>query len=51
MIVVMTNLDLVSIDMAFIFSEHKFDFKFILDTKANLDLTEKIETKISTNND
>lgn len=46
MVVVMTNLDLVSIDIAPFFTEHKFDFEFILDTGANLDLTAKIKIKI-----
>lgn len=41
----MTNLDLVSINIAFIFSEHKFDFKFILDTEANFDLIAKLKQK------
>lgn len=42
----MTNLDLVSIDISSISSEHKFDLKFIPDTEANLDLIAKIETKM-----
>lgn len=39
----MTNPDLVSIDISSISSGHKLDFKFILDTEANLDFIVKIE--------
>lgn len=46
MVVDMTNLNLVFFDIAPIFTEHKFDFKFILDTGANLYLIAKIKTKI-----
>lgn len=46
MVVVMINFDLVFIDIFFIFSEYKFDLKFILDIEVNFDFIVKIEIKM-----